>query len=62
MCSTDDFEDLEKRSKSGPDVECHIDYPCQCSEDGLDSTWQWSEIDEAWKCLGCGTIQDPEDL
>ena len=36
-----------------PDYECE-EWECYCTEDGLDSTWEWSLFNRNWECEECG--------
>ncbi len=50
-------ENDEKYDESEPQYECDYEYPCQCTEDGIEGEWSWSPDDECWVCQGCGDTQ-----
>ena len=39
-----------------PDVELD-DIDCACTEDGIDSDWEWLPDQHVWICNGCGEVQ-----
>ena len=33
------------------------DIGCQCTEDGIDSEWEWRPDQGCYVCAGCGAVQ-----
>lgn len=33
------------------------DVGCACNESGVESEWEWDEVQECYVCTGCGEVQ-----
>jgi len=51
----DDYEEDDSHSDV-PWYEAE-DIGCSCTENGIESEWEWNSIQGCYICVGCGEIQ-----
>jgi hypothetical protein len=47
----------DERVLTPPAYDCNHFKECNCTDEGLESDWEWEDYFGYWMCKGCGEIQ-----